>query len=334
VATTNDLKNGMALKPRRATLERCRVSACQAGQGPAPFVRTKLKNILSGKVVDRTFNAGVQGGRGQRGPARDAVPVPRKAGDFVFMDMTDYDQAAGYPRPWSATQRNYLLEEQTVTVAFNDGTPPVRRPAGRGRAHHQPDRPPACRATVSHRRHQAGHPREPAATIQVPLFISTRREDQGSTTRDRPVPRPRVMPPRSQQGAQAGPGTSSSRPSSAMYRSSTCSPSAFTLGSPPVAPLRPADLVRGVAVHAARIDGADLAVRRGLDHGPDAPRWTGNVLRIGVYELLWADDVPDAVAISEGRPAGPGICPTDASSSFVKRSAGPASPHSRPSLQP
>ncbi len=71
----------------------------------------------------------------------------------------------------------------------------------------------------------------------------------------------------------------------------------ITLGSPPV-PGYAADLVRGVAGHAARIDEliAEYAEGWTLDRMPAVDR---NVLRIGVYELLWADDVPDGVAISE-----------------------------------
>jgi N utilization substance protein B len=71
----------------------------------------------------------------------------------------------------------------------------------------------------------------------------------------------------------------------------------ITLGSPPV-PGYAADLVRGVTVHTARIDELISQYAEGwtLDRMPAVDR---NVLRIGVYELLWADDVPDAVAISE-----------------------------------
>ena len=70
-----------------------------------------------------------------------------------------------------------------------------------------------------------------------------------------------------------------------------------TLGSPPV-PGYAADLVRGVTVHTARIDELISQYAEGwtMDRMPAVDR---NVLRIGVYELLWADDVPDAVAISE-----------------------------------
>ncbi len=71
----------------------------------------------------------------------------------------------------------------------------------------------------------------------------------------------------------------------------------ITLGSPPV-PAYAADLVRGVAVRSARIDEliSEYAEDWTLDRMPAVDR---NVLRIGVYELLWAQDVPDGVAISE-----------------------------------
>ena len=71
----------------------------------------------------------------------------------------------------------------------------------------------------------------------------------------------------------------------------------ITMGSPPV-PAYAADLVRGVTVHSARIDEliSELAEGWTLDRMPAVDR---NLLRIGSYELLWAPDVPDGVAISE-----------------------------------
>ena len=70
-----------------------------------------------------------------------------------------------------------------------------------------------------------------------------------------------------------------------------------SLGEQPVQEYA-ADLVRGVATHQERIDLiiSDNAVGWTLARMPAVDR---NVLRIGVYELVWADDVPDAVAISE-----------------------------------
>ena len=88
----------------------------------------------------------------------------------------------------------------------------------------------------------------------------------------------------------------------------------ITQDSPPVSPYA-ADLVRGVAAHAARIDELISRYAEGwtLDRMPAVDR---NVLRIGIYELLWADDVPDAVAINEAVLLAQDLS-TDASPAFV-----------------
>jgi N utilization substance protein B len=88
----------------------------------------------------------------------------------------------------------------------------------------------------------------------------------------------------------------------------------ITLGSPPV-PEYAAGLVRGVAVHTAEIDEliSGNAQDWTLDRMPAVDR---NVLRIGVYELLWAPDVPDGVVISEAVLLA-GDLSTDASPAFV-----------------
>ena len=87
-----------------------------------------------------------------------------------------------------------------------------------------------------------------------------------------------------------------------------------SLGEQPV-PEYAAELVRGVAAHAAEIDGllAENAVDWTLERMPAVDR---NVLRLGVYELVWADDVPDGVAISEAVLLAQDLS-TDASPAFV-----------------
>src|SRR5580700_3290742 len=87
-----------------------------------------------------------------------------------------------------------------------------------------------------------------------------------------------------------------------------------TLGDPPV-PEYAAELVRGVTVHAAQIDEllAQYAEGWTLERMPAVDR---NVLRIGVFELLWAPGVPDNVAISEAVLLAQDLS-TDASSAFV-----------------
>jgi transcription antitermination protein NusB len=88
----------------------------------------------------------------------------------------------------------------------------------------------------------------------------------------------------------------------------------ITLGSPPV-PAYAADLVRGVTVHSERINELISEYAEGwtLDRMPAVDR---NVLRIGIYELLWAEDVPDGVAISEAVQLARDLS-TDASPAFI-----------------
>jgi transcription antitermination protein NusB len=83
---------------------------------------------------------------------------------------------------------------------------------------------------------------------------------------------------------------------------------------PPV-PDYAAVLVRGTHEHAAQIDELLAAYSEGwtLDRMPAVDR---NILRIGAYELLWRDEVPDAVAISEAV-ALAGQLSTDDSPGFV-----------------
>jgi transcription antitermination protein NusB len=87
-----------------------------------------------------------------------------------------------------------------------------------------------------------------------------------------------------------------------------------SLGEQPV-PAYTAELVRGVAAHQAEIDGliSGNAVDWTLERMPAVDR---NVLRLGVYELTWADDVPDGVAISEAVALAQDLS-TDASPAFV-----------------
>jgi elongation factor P len=74
VATTNDLKNGLVLNIDGQLWTVVEFQHVKPGKGGA-FVRTTLKNVLSGKVVDRTFNAGTKGD-GHRRQARHDLSLP------------------------------------------------------------------------------------------------------------------------------------------------------------------------------------------------------------------------------------------------------------------
>ncbi len=168
VATTNDLKNGITLNLDHGLWTVVEFQHVKPGKGPA-FVRTKLKNVTTGKVVDRTFNAGIKVDVATI-DRREMQYLYREGADFVFMDMDDYDQPH-VPAAVVGDAANYLLEEQTVTVAFNDGLPLYV------------DLPAAVELTISQtdpglqgdRSTGGSKPAtlETGATIQVPLFIST-----------------------------------------------------------------------------------------------------------------------------------------------------------------
>ncbi len=90
MATTNDLKNGMTLSIDGQLWNVVDFQHVKPGKGGA-FVRTKLKNVMSGKVVDRTFNAGVRVEIANV-DKREMQYLYREGEDFVFMDTQDYDQ--------------------------------------------------------------------------------------------------------------------------------------------------------------------------------------------------------------------------------------------------
>jgi transcription antitermination protein NusB len=88
-----------------------------------------------------------------------------------------------------------------------------------------------------------------------------------------------------------------------------------TAAADPPVPDYAAELVTGVHEHRGQIDALLAAHAQGwtLDRMPAVDR---NILRIGAYELLWSDGVPEAVAISEAVVLA-GELSTDESSSFV-----------------
>ncbi|RMI38091.1 elongation factor P [Streptomyces triticirhizae] len=121
MATTNDLKNGMVLKLDGGQLwSVVEFQHVKPGKGGA-FVRTKLKHVLTGKVVDKTFNAGTKVETAT--VDRRAMQFSYKDGaDFVFMDTSTYDQLPINPET-VGDAANYLLEGQDCTVAIYEEAP-------------------------------------------------------------------------------------------------------------------------------------------------------------------------------------------------------------------
>jgi elongation factor P len=119
VPSTNDLKNGMTLDLDGGLWNVVEFQHVKPGKGGA-FVRTTLKNVTTGKVVDRTFNAGVKV-EVATVDKREMTYLYREGEDFIFMDTESYDQLP-IPAGTVGSAADYMLENTNATVALHDGT--------------------------------------------------------------------------------------------------------------------------------------------------------------------------------------------------------------------
>ena len=118
--STNDLKNGMTLELDDVLFQVVEFQHVKPGKGGA-FVRTKLRNVKTGAVVERTFNAGVKVG---------LAIVERKqmqylysdGQDYVFMDPDSYDQVHVTPDVMGSAPK-FLVEGADGQVSMYEGTP-------------------------------------------------------------------------------------------------------------------------------------------------------------------------------------------------------------------
>ncbi|MCE0767697.1 elongation factor P [Pseudonocardia sp. RS11V-5] len=120
MATTNDLKNGLVLNLEGQLWSVQAFQHVKPGKGGA-FVRTTLKNVMTGKVVDKTFNAGTKVDTATV-DRRDMTYLYRDGADFVFMDGDTYDQLP-IPENVVGDAANYLLENQVAQVSFHEDSP-------------------------------------------------------------------------------------------------------------------------------------------------------------------------------------------------------------------
>ncbi|HHT40787.1 MAG TPA: elongation factor P [Actinomyces sp.] len=118
MATTNDLKNGMVLNIDNQLWSVVEFQHVKPGKGPA-FVRTKIKNVLSGKIVDKTFNAGVKVETAYV-DRRDMTYLYQDGEDYVFMDSSTYDQIL-VPGDVIGDLKNYMVENQEAVVSMYEG---------------------------------------------------------------------------------------------------------------------------------------------------------------------------------------------------------------------
>jgi len=166
MATTNDLKNGMVLNIDGGLWQVVEFQHVKPGKGPA-FVRTKLKNVESGKNVDKTFNAGtkVETATVDR---RNYQYLYNDGSSYVFMDTSTYEQIEIAPELMGDAPK-FLLENMEAIVATNEGRVLFV------------ELPPSVELTISYTEpgvvgdSATGRTKpatlETGAEIQVPLFI-------------------------------------------------------------------------------------------------------------------------------------------------------------------
>ena len=120
MASTADIKNGVVLSIDGQLWNVIEFQHVKPGKGGA-FVRTKLKNVVSGKTVDRTYNAGAKI-EIENVDRRDFTYLYNDGDNFVFMDTADYDQLT-VAAATVGEAKNFLLENQQVQIALNNGNP-------------------------------------------------------------------------------------------------------------------------------------------------------------------------------------------------------------------
>nr|WP_115960278.1 elongation factor P [Rhodococcus sp. (in: high G+C Gram-positive bacteria)] len=120
MASTSDFKNGLVLSIENQLWSIIEFQHVKPGKGPA-FVRTKLKNVLSGKVVDKTFNAGVKVETATV-DRRDMTYLYHDGSDYVFMDGDTYDQISISEAVVGDSAR-FMLENMQVQVATHEEAP-------------------------------------------------------------------------------------------------------------------------------------------------------------------------------------------------------------------
>ena len=118
--STNDFKNGMTLELDGVLFQVVEFQHVKPGKGGA-FVRTKLRNVKTGAVIERTFNAGVKVGlaiverKGMQYLYSDCT-------DYVFMDLDTYDQVHVGSHVMGDAGR-FLAESAEAQVAMHEGVP-------------------------------------------------------------------------------------------------------------------------------------------------------------------------------------------------------------------
>jgi elongation factor P len=166
--TTNDLRNGITLELDNGLFQVVDFQHVKPGKGGA-FVRTKLRNVRTGNVLERTFNAGVRVEQAIV-DRQDMQFLYRDGDDYVFMNTSTYDQISVAPTALGSAA-DYLVEQAIAQIAQYQGQIiGVEIPASVELTVAQTE-PGVQGDRVSGARKPARL--ETGKTVQVPLFVET-----------------------------------------------------------------------------------------------------------------------------------------------------------------
>jgi len=125
--TTNDLRNGMTIDLPEGLFSVVAVSFEKKGKGGA-FVRTKLKNVRTGAVIERTFRADERVEQAIV-DKREMQYLYRDGTDYVFMDNVSYDQVQVSPDALGEASRYVKEGDSAVLQMYDDEIVGVDLPA-------------------------------------------------------------------------------------------------------------------------------------------------------------------------------------------------------------
>lgn len=168
MVSTNELKNGMVLDIEGTLWQVLFFQHHKPGKGQA-VVRTKLRNVRTGAVVERTFNAGVKIDQAIL-DKREMSYLYHDGHNWVFMDSKTYEQLT-VEEETLGDAAQWLVENQAVYIALHEGKPiSIELPASVELAIRHTD-PGLKGDRVSGATKLATL--ETGTTIQVPLFVET-----------------------------------------------------------------------------------------------------------------------------------------------------------------
>ena len=116
MANTSDIKNGSVILHKNKRMKVVEFLHVKPGKGPA-FVRTKLKDISSGKIIDETFNAGVKL-EFLKIEAKEMQFLYNDSDSYIFMDNLTYEQF-NIPNEGINETKNFLKPGMNVDLLFD-----------------------------------------------------------------------------------------------------------------------------------------------------------------------------------------------------------------------